>query len=421
VAISRRRFLQNGAAAFAWSAAAPRFLSDLALAQGAVARNLVVLYLGGGNDSLSMVIPYGDGSYYSRRPTIGVPAGNVQQIGRDRAGRVIGLHPRLTGLKGIFDQGRLAIVQRTGYPNQSRSHFLGTDIWSTADPNNPQGTGWLGRYLDSLPRPVDPLAGWNTTRETPATLQARIVGVPAIPSVSGYAFASPNTGADATAARSAATRIASHVPVDRPHLAYVDATVRDAFATLDRVAVVSRYRPTVTYPSDGLGQAFQAVAGAIVSGIGTRVFWVQTGGYDTHAGQGTNTASGTYTGLMSTLNNAVTAFHADLQNQALLGQTLLVQFSEFGRRITENGSQGTDHGAGSVMLLMGGAVRGGIYGTAPDLNPYPDNPTLENSGADVRFETDFRSVYAAVLDRWLGTDSVRILGGDFRDPGLGVI
>src|SRR5688572_4848104 len=141
--VTRRSFLRGGVAAFTVSFTAPEFLSEIARAQGATSRNLVVLYLSGGNDSLSMVIPYADAAYHSRRPTIAVPAANVLQIGSDRGGVVLGLHPRLTGLRAIFDQGRLAIVQRTGYPNQSRSHFLGNDIWSTADPSQAQGPGWL--------------------------------------------------------------------------------------------------------------------------------------------------------------------------------------------------------------------------------------------------------------------------------------
>src|SRR5689334_11640019 len=154
--ISRREFVRGGVTAFTFSFAAPRFLSELALAQGSSRRNLVVLYLSGGNDALSTVIPYTDAQYYARRPSIAVPAANVLQIGSDRSGRPLGLHPRLTGLQSIFNAGRLAIVQRTGYPNSSRSHFEGTDIWSTGDPASPQGTGWLGRYLDRLPTPVDP-------------------------------------------------------------------------------------------------------------------------------------------------------------------------------------------------------------------------------------------------------------------------
>jgi uncharacterized protein (DUF1501 family) len=154
----------------------------------------------------------------------------------------------------------------------------------------------------------------------------------------------------------------------------------------------------------------------MVKGLGTRVFWVQTGGYDTHAGQNPNQANGSYSTLMTTLNDGLFAFYQDLQNQGLLNDTLVLQFSEFGRRITENGSQGTDHGAAGVMMLMGGGVKGGIYGTAPNLTATPDNPTLENNGGDVRHETDFRAVYARVIDTWLGASSVEVLGGDFR-PG----
>ena len=141
--VTRREFIRGGVAAFTVSFAAPAFLVDIARAQGAVSRNLVVIYLAGGNDALSTIVPYTDPFYYSRRPAIAVPAANVLQIGSDSAGRALGLHPRLTGLQTIFNQGRLAIIQRAGYQNSSRSHFQGTDIWGTADPNNSSGTGWL--------------------------------------------------------------------------------------------------------------------------------------------------------------------------------------------------------------------------------------------------------------------------------------
>lgn len=412
--ITRREFVTNGVAAFTVGFAAPAFLSELALAQGQSRRNLVVLYLSGGNDALSTLIPYRDPQYYARRPGQAVPAASVLQIGTDSAGRALGMHPRVPGLRSIFDAGQLAIVQRTGYPNSSRSHFQGTDIWSTGDPSSPQGPGWLGRYLDTLPSPVDPLTAWSTVRETPRTLLARTVGVPSIPNVQQYAFASPNTPADAQFARQSATRISSHLPIDRPHLAFVNSTAQAAFATLDRVVQVVTYAPSVAYPNNGLGQALRTVAAAMARGLGTRVFWVQTGGFDTHAGQNTNVSNGTYGNLMGTLDTALRAFHEDLRNQGLLNDTLLLQFSEFGRRINENGSNGTDHGAAGLMMIMGGAVRGGLYGTAADLRAAPDNPTLENNGNDVRHETDFRSVYATVIDRWLGADSIAVLGGNFR-------
>jgi uncharacterized protein (DUF1501 family) len=414
MAITRREFVRGGVAAFTVGFSAPAFISDLARAQGRVQRNLVILYLSGGNDALSMLVPYTDAQYYARRPSLAIPAANVLQIGTDRGGTALGLNPRLGGLKSIFDAGRLAIIQRTGYPNSSRSHFQGTDIWSSADPSSPQGTGWLGRYLDTLPSPVDPLSAWSTVRETPRTLLARTVGVPSIPSVGGYAFASPNSAADAAFGRDSAVRIASHLPADKPHLAFVNSTAQGAFATLDRVAQVNTYVSSVTYSNNGFAQALRAIAGAIAKGIGTRVFWVQTGGYDTHALQNPNAANGAYAGLMTTLNDGLTSFYRDLENQGMLRDTLILQFSEFGRRITENGSNGTDHGAAGLMMAIGGSVRGGLYGTAPHLNPTPDNQTLENNGGDVRHETDFRSVYARVIESWLGADANAILGGDFR-------
>jgi uncharacterized protein (DUF1501 family) len=416
--VTRRQFVKGGVTAFTVSMAAPAFLSDIARAQGASRRNLVVLYLSGGNDALSTLIPYTDPFYYSRRPTLAVPAANVLQVGADASGKALGLHPRLTGLRQIFDAGDLAIIQRTGYPNSSRSHFLGTDIWSTANPANSTGTGWLGRYLDALPDPVDPLVGWNTVRELPHSLEGRRVGVPSIPSVAGYAFSSPNTGAEATYSRATMTNIASHVPVDRPHVAFVNGTSMAALATLDRVASVASYTGTVQYANNGLAQALKAVGGAIARGIGTKVFWVQTGGFDTHAGQGTNQANGSYSNLMGTVGDSLLSFYNDMRNQGLLQDTLVLQFSEFGRRVIENGSTGTDHGAAGVMMALGGGVNGGLYGTAATLNPNNADGSLENNGNDVRYETDFRAVYARVLDQWLGADSVPILGGNFRNSAL---
>ncbi len=415
---TRREFIHGGVAAFTVSFAAPAFLSDLARAQGASRRNLVVLYLNGGNDALSTLAPYQDPFYYSRRPTVAIPPANVLQVGTDAAGRALGLHPRLTGLKQIFDNGDLALIQRTGYPNSSRSHFTGTDIWNTANPGNITGTGWLGRYLDTLPSPVDPLAGWVTVREVPRALLANKIAVPAIPSPATYAFQSPNTGVEATYSRTAMNQLSSHLPPDQPHLSFVNSTASAAIATLDRVASVASYVPSVTYGNDGLSQAFRAVAGAMVRGIGTKVFWVTTGGYDTHATQNTNAANAGYANLMGTINNAISTFYNDIRNQGLLGDTVILQFSEFGRRAFENGSQGTDHGAAGLMMAIGSNINGGLYGTAADLNPFPGNPTLENNGGDVTHAIDFRSVYARVIDNWLGGNSVGILNGDFRRSDL---
>jgi uncharacterized protein (DUF1501 family) len=408
--VSRRLFIRNGVATVTLGLTAPDFLTAIAQAQGIPSRRLVVIYLGGGNDALNTVISYQDAAYYSRRPTIAVPAGQVLQVGTDAAGRTIGLHPRLGGLRSIFNEGRLAIVQRTGYPNSSRSHFEATDIFGTANPQASTGSGWLGRYLDTLPRPVDALAAWNTSGETPRALLSAVTGVPAIPNGSNYKYASPNSGSAALQERAAAQAMAANLAAGRPHLALVNGTNRGALETLDRVAQAASYTPTVVYPNNGFGLALRTVAGAIARGIGSKVYWVQTGGYDTHAQQGAG--AGAYGNLMGTLGDGVAAFYTDVRNQGLANDTTVLVFSEFGRRISENGSGGTDHGAAGVMMVLGGMVRGGLYGTAASLAP--GSPTLENSSGDVRYETDFRSVYARVLDGWLGVNSVPILSGDFR-------
>ena len=408
---SRRLFIRNGVATVTFGIAAPSFLTAIAEAQGIRTRNLVDVYHGGGNDSLNTLISYRDAAYYSRRPSIAVPAGQVLQVGSDAAGQAMGLHPRLGGLLNIFNEGRLALVQRTGYANSSRSHFEATDIWGTANPQSSTGSGWLGRYLDVLPRPLDALAAWNTTAETPRALISGTSGVPAIPNASTYTYASPNRGAAATQERTAAQTMASNPASGRPHLAFVNSTALGAIATLDRVALATSYTPTIAYPNGGFADALQTVAGAIVRGIGSRVFWLQTGGFDTHAGQGGGGGGG-YANLMGTLGDGLWTFYSDIRNQGLAGDTTVIVFSEFGRRISENGSAGTDHGAAGVMMVLGGSVRGGLHGTAPSLSP--GHPTLENASGDVRYETDFRSVYATLLERWLGVSSVPILGGDFR-------
>jgi len=409
--VSRRIFIRDGVATVTLGLSAPAFLTAIAQAQGLPSRRLVVVYLGGGNDALNTLVSYQDPSYYSRRPSIAIPAGQVLQVGSDAAGRALGLHPRLGGLLNIFNEGHLALIQRTGYENSSRSHFEAGDIWGTANPQSYTGSGWLGRYLDTLPRPVDALAAWNTTGETPRALLSGTTGVPAIPSASTYTYASPNRGSIALEERTAAQIMASNPATGRPHLAFVNSTSRGAIETLDRVAQATAYTPTVQYPNNGFALALRTVAGAIVKNVGSRVYWVQTGGYDTHAQQGQGGGGG-YAGLMGTLGDGLWAFYSDIRNQGFSNDTTVIVFSEFGRRISENGSNGTDHGAAGVMMALGGMVRGGLYGTAPVLSP--GHPTLENNSGDVRYETDFRSVYAKLLDQWLGASSVPILNGDFR-------
>ena len=216
-------------------------------------------------------------------------------------------------------------MQRTGYANSSRSHFKGADIWGTADPTSPSGIGWLGRYLDMLPSPVDALAGWNAARGIPRALTARTVSVPSIPNAAIYSLSSPNNEAEALNERDAATRMAAYVSPGRPHLSFVNGSLLTAMDTLDRVAAVNAYLPSVAYPTNGFGQALRTVAGSLAGGIGTRVYWVQTGGFDTHANQG-NVGVGAYAVLMGTFSDGLHAFYRDLRNQGLLNDTLVLQF-----------------------------------------------------------------------------------------------
>ena len=331
------------------------------------------------------------------------------QIGTDRGGTPLGLNPRLTGLRTIFNAGRLAIIQRTGYANSSRSHFQGTDIWSTGDPASPQGAGWLGRYLDLLPAPVDPLTAWSTVRETPRTLLARTVGVAVDPE---RVRPTPSPARTAAPTRwpqgRRATRIASHLPVDMPHLAFVNSTAQAAFATLDRVAQVNTYVPTVAYPNNGLAQALRAVAGAMNKGVGTRVFWVQTGGYDTHAGP---VAEPRQRHLLDADDDAERRAARVLQRPAEPGPAqrhagapvLGVRPPHHRERQQRHRPRRGQRDAGDGRRRPRRHLRHG-----PEPAADADNPTLENNGGDVRYETDFRSVYARVIEDWLGASSTQI-------------
>ena len=340
-----------------------------------------------------------------------MPAGQVLQVGTDAAGRALGLHPRLGGLLNIFNEGRLALVQRTGYPNSSRSHFEATDIWGTANPQSSTGSGWLGRYLDTLPRPLDALAAWNTTGETPRALLSGQSGVPAIPNATTYTYASPNRGSAALAGAGGRAGDGGQ-PGGRPaasgireqHQPRRDRDARPRGAGDGRIRRRSPIRTTASRWRCAPSRAPSSAASAHGCSGCRPAASTRT--------RGRAQAGGAYGNLMGTLGDGLGAFYSDVRNQGLADDTTVIVFSEFGRRISENGSAGTDHGAAGVMMVLGGTVRGGLYGTAASLAP--GNPTLENNSGDVRHETDFRSVYARLLDQWLGVNSVPILNGDFR-------
>ena len=420
--LHRREFVKGGVAAFTVGFAAPEFLSDLAVAQGQSRRNLVVLYLSGGNDALSTLIPYTDPQDYARRPALQIPAGNVLQIGTDASAVALGLEPASYRTADDLQRRtsrdhpahRIPELQPVALPG-NRHLVDGRSVVAAGN-----RMAWpvsrhaavAGRSVDGVvngPRDAAHAAGADGRRAVDPERRAVRVRQP-----------ERRNARCAVRTRQSAMRIASHLPIDQPHLAFVNAPRRRR----SRRSIASlTWRPTdrrSPIPNNGLGSG--AAGGgrrdgpryrdARVLGPDRRLRHPRWAEHEYRERVRTTT-------LMTTLNGALSAFYTDLQNQGLFNDTLVLQFSEFGRRITENGSAGTDHGAAGLMFAMGGAVRGGLYGTAANLRATPDNPTLENNGNDVRHETDFRSVYATVIDRWLGADSTVVLGQNFRGgPGF---
>ncbi|HZZ66068.1 MAG TPA: DUF1501 domain-containing protein [Candidatus Baltobacteraceae bacterium] len=362
---------------------------------GAQDRVLVLINLQGGNDGLNCVVPYGDSRYFSVRPTMAVPASDVLAIDRH-----IGFNPGMRSLKSLYEAGKVAIVQDVGYPNPDHSHFRSTEIWQTAAPDRYEHTGWLGRYLDSAAIPSDRLfTGVALTQVLPEVLIADHTDVPAIAQLNGYRLMSDRNGQTRTAYT--AMLQDDRMPFSSPYLAHV-AEIEDHAqkGSEELPKLISGYKPSGTYPATPLGRSLALAAQMIGSRIGTRVLYVAHGSFDTHVSQ-----KATHDRLLTEFSNAVKAFYDDLAAHGNDGRVLTMTFSEFGRRIAENASRGTDHGEASPLFLIGGGVKGGIYGTYPDLSD-------ANMG-NVRFQTDFRSVYATVLERWLGRSSEAILRGRF--------
>jgi uncharacterized protein (DUF1501 family) len=399
--MKRREFLRNSFGLFSLGFAAPPLLTKMALAQSSDPqtpdRILVMLLMSGGNDGLNTVVPYSDSSYYNARPTLGLAKDQVLQIGHD-----LGLHPSMTRLKALYDAGNLAVLQGVGYPNPDRSHFRSMDIWQSAVPERIEQTGWLGRTMDLLQatRPSS-MMSLNIGSELPRALVAEKSFTPSVVDLSAYIY---QTNARVTQDRGPQVqtlqRISSHVPINKPYVAFIQKTAFDAYDTSERLQNAKNYKPTVAYPSDGLAQGLKLVAQVIMQKLGTKVFFVEVGGFDTHANQ-----RGDHARLLGYVSNAVGSFLQDLKNQGRDKDVLIMTFSEFGRRVQENGSGGTDHGAAAPLFIAGGSTRGGVYGANPDFHNLVDG--------DIRYNLDFRQVYGTILDRWLGATSSQVLGSAY--------
>lgn len=399
---TRREFLRlggQGIGLLAFSRFAPSFLVSSARAATPAPQKdrsvLVLVQLAGGNDGLNTVVPFADPNYYRLRPTLGLPAAQVLKLTDTH-----GLHPACTALQHLYGDGKLAIVQNVGYPNPNRSHFRSTEIWETASDSETFGTtGWIGRYLDnacagSPADDHDPLAVHiNTLNGEPETL----VGVQEHPTFGLTA------GGGARKENEENRRLLESLVqgFSEGEEGYLKATLMDSLVTENKVQrILGSYRPETAYPTNPFATSLKNVAALVAAGLPTRVYFVTLNGFDTHYNQLV-----TQSGLLKTLSEGLAAFQADLSAHKLDDQVTTMTFSEFGRRASENESKGTDHGTASPLFVLGSRVKGGLHGTAPSLN-LPKNQ-------DLTFSTDFRQVYATMLEQWLGSPAAPVLGHNF--------
>ena len=378
---------------------------------------LVLIQLAGGNDGLNAVVPYTNDFYYKARPTIAIPANQVLPMSD-----TLGLNPAMTGFKELFDAGHLSVVNGVGYPNPNRSHFRATEIWQTASDEDKYLTdGWLGRYFDNACQGCDPTVAINIGPRLPQAFSSHTPTGISLENPDSYRFIGSGKNDDETVAyrsmynpddaTSSANSGASVSMVSgtvtlqngQSALDFLERTSMDAQVSSDKIRdIAGKTASNARYPGSGLGRNLQLVARLIAGGLPTRVFYVSQGGYDTHTGQ-----RGGQDGRLRELGDALKAFTEDLTAMGEFDRVMIMTFSEFGRRVQENGSQGTDHGAAAPMFLVGSHMKAGLLGAEPSLAPG------DLQDGDIKYNTDFRSVYASILQEWLQTNSVPILGKQF--------
>ncbi|HTU80811.1 MAG TPA: DUF1501 domain-containing protein [Candidatus Acidoferrales bacterium] len=358
-------------------------------------RCLVLINLQGGNDGLNCVVPHGMPQYYQVRPKIAVPRGDVLAIDG-----TLGLNPQMRAFKAMYDKGQVAIVQGVGYPDPDHSHFRSTEIWQTAAPARYEHTGWLGRYFDEAGLPENDLfKGVAVSQVLPEVLVSNHTDIPSIPNAGNYGMLSDRNAFERRAfAQTAQDRA---LPFSSPYLAHVMEIEDHAQRSSEELPrLIAGYKTDAAYPATELGRSLALAAQIVGSNLGTKVLYVAHGSFDTHINQ-----KAVQDRLLGEFSDALAAFYQDLAAHGNDRRVLTLTFSEFGRRIEENAGAGTDHGEASPLFLIGGGVKGGLYGTLPDLA----NTNMGN----LRFTTDFRSVYATVLERWLGRPSTTVLAGSF--------
>jgi uncharacterized protein (DUF1501 family) len=389
--IDRRRFLTVGAL----TATVPGFLARTGrvLADEPTSRAdrvLVVIQLAGGNDGLNTLIPFKDDAYYKARPKLAIAKAKALKLTDEYA-----LHPETGELRRLYEDGLLGIVTNVGYPNPNRSHFRATEIWETGVPEKVELTGWVGRYFDAECRGVaSPMLGLQLG-EKPARTFAH-------PKGRAVTLANPSLFKWDGATSHAMERLNRVSNTDNPQLDFLQRTANDTLSLSRKIQdALKDGKSGAEYAPFNFSQSLKIVAQMIAAEVPTRVYYVSLGGFDTHV-----TQAGRHAGLLQELSQGLGSFVADLKALGHLDRTLVMTFSEFGRRVAENEQQGTDHGTANVMFLMGGNVKAGIHGGLPDLNDLDDG--------DLKFKTDFRSVYSTVLKGWFGADAKKVLGADYK-------
>lgn len=402
--LTRRSFLRfslAGSSLVALDATIPNFVGRTAAqapdAQSRGARDtiLVVVQLTGGNDGLNTVIPVSDPEYARLRPTL-------RQTDTLRVNDQIGLHSALTGLHGLLQDNALCIVQGVGYPNPSQSHFRSMDIWHAASTAETLNEGWIGKALRHIPAAASfHLAGSNES--APLALTGAPARVPSIASLDDFQHRlQAASGADRRRQRELLDAACQRSASAPSLLDFVQRTAVETYAASRRLSEIRRnYEPRVAYPASALANHLKLAAQLIDAGLGARLFYVTLDGFDTHAAQAPVHAS-----LLRDVSDSITAFYRDTAARGHRDRLLIMTFSEFGRRGPENGSRGTDHGAGAPMFLIGGKVRAGLVGAHPSL--------VNLQQGNLPHAIDFRQVYASVLERWLGVPSRQVLGQAFE-------
>jgi uncharacterized protein (DUF1501 family) len=363
---------------------------------------LVILQLSGGNDALNTVIPYSNPLYRDNRPKVGIPEDQVLAINDS-----IGFHPAMGPIKKLYDEGKVAIIQGIGYPNPSRSHFRSMDIWHTCEPTKVGDEGWVGRAIRDIdPQKENVLTGVNFGRGLPRALAVPGVPVASVGNLETYGVL---TGIEAEDQRLMAletfSRTYSPMLGKGPVLSYFAQTGLDALKGADILSTaLDNYTSSVKYGNDDVAQYMKNIVQTNLANLGTRVLYTTApyNSFDTHAGELAN-----HTRLWTQTSQAIGAFYDDLKEHNATDNVVLFVFTEFGRRVHDNGS-GTDHGAGGHAFVIGDAVKGGLYGEYPSLEA---GKLMEG---DLHYNNDFRGTYATLLERWMGLDSKPIVGGTFE-------